>query len=380
MRIAVICPDFPPATGGEAEYGLQSAKALASRGHDVVVFTRVSNCYETTEFEVRPVLIGKHTIDSKAMGRLRGFDVAHSINATWSWVERFGIPTFACAYGNDFISPNPVVGFDIKSRLRLPKGDAFDFWLSKWRTPRVMRDSLNKCQKIFCCSEFTRQKLIGLFPECAALTEVALPGVSSKYRIPRPAGLVQFERAATQFLTVCRLSEPRKNVDLVLRALAKLTPEFNFHYTIVGEGQLKPNLQLLAEQLGLETSVSFAGRVSDQEMTNAYQDADLFVLPSGITERSFEGFGIVYLEANAMGVPTMAVRAGGAQEAVDEGKSGFFVEAPTVEQIEEGLRSFLEGKRPFRSEDCQSFASHFTWERVVDQFEQAYENQLSCRA
>ena len=178
-------------------------------------------------------------------------------------------------------------------------------------------------------------------------------------------------------MTVCRLSEPRKNVDLVLRALAGLKSEFVFRYTIVGEGHLRCDLTRMAVELGLADRVTFAGRVGDANLRSYYEDADLLVLPSGASETSFEGFGIVYLEANSVGVPTMAVRAGGAQEAVEEGRSGFFVEEPTVAAIQNGLREFLSGERIFRSEDCRQFAARFTWARVIDRFEQAYKTEVA---
>jgi phosphatidylinositol alpha-1,6-mannosyltransferase len=156
-----------------------------------------------------------------------------------------------------------------------------------------------------------------------------------------------------------------------------LKTRFSFRYTIVGEGQLKSDLTNLSVELGMADRVSFAGSVGYTELRSYYEDADLFVLPSGASETSFEGFGIVYLEANALGVPTMAVRAGGAQEAVDEGRSGFFVEEPTVAAIEKGLQSFLSGERTFCSEDCRQFAARFTWARVVERFEQAYSASLA---
>jgi glycosyltransferase involved in cell wall biosynthesis len=177
-------------------------------------------------------------------------------------------------------------------------------------------------------------------------------------------------------LTVCRLSEPRKNVDLVLRALARLKSDFGFRYTVVGEGDQKWALTQLAAELGLADRVRFTGRVADAELRSHYQGADLFVLPSGVSSTSFEGFGIVYLEANAMGVPTMALRAAGAAEAIDEGRSGFFVETEDIESIEAGLRSFLSGERAFRAEDCRRFAARFSWADIVGLFERSYDAAL----
>jgi phosphatidyl-myo-inositol dimannoside synthase len=378
MKIAVVGPDFPPTTGGESEYAAHVALELHRRGHHVVVFTRRGNVGRDEGYAVQDVLEGRQTLDSVAVRRFDDFDVVHVINAAWSWMVKLGKPVFASIHGNDFISPNAVYGFDLKHRLCLPKGDRLDLWLSSKRTAFAMRKFLPQCRQIFANSEYTRQVFLQKFPSCESLVVKAGLGVSREYLNGALSHCSQSTTA--NLLTVCRLSERRKNVDLVLKALARLRPNFEFHYTVVGDGHLALELKKVAVDLGISDCVTFAGRVSDEDMFSYYQKAQLFVLPSGITERSFEGFGIVYLEANAMGVPTMAVRAGGAQEAVDEGKSGFFIEAPTVQLIEDGLRSFLEGKREFRSEDCRAFASRFTWLRVVDQFEQAYENELSCHA
>ena len=163
----------------------------------------------------------------------------------------------------------------------------------------------------------------------------------------------------------------------MLHALARLKPDFDFRYTIVGEGDQMLALTQLALKLGLAERVSFTGRVADAELRSHYQEADLFVLPSGVSRESFEGFGIVYLEANAMGVPTMALRAAGAAEAVDEGRSGFFVEKEDVASIESGLRSFLSGEKVFRAEDCRKFATKFSWSNVAGIFERSYESALS---
>jgi len=238
-----------------------------------------------------------------------------------------------------------------------------------------MRKCLPLCRLIFANSDYAKNVFLRKYPLCQGRVVKAGLGVGSMFI----DGRVSFRRevGAKSLLTVCRLSEPRKNVDLILRALARLKAEFTFRYTIVGEGHLRRDLMSLSVELGLADRVTFAGRVGDTELRSYYEDADLFVLPSGISERSFEGFGIVYLEANSVGVPTMAVRAGGAQEAVEEGRSGFFIEEPTVAAIENGLREFLSGERTFRSEDCRKFAAQFNWARVIERFEQAYKIECS---
>jgi phosphatidyl-myo-inositol dimannoside synthase len=375
MKIAIVGPEFPPAMGGESEYAAQVALGLHHRGHQVVAFTRKENIGRDEGYEVRNVLQGRQSCDLEVMYGIYDFDVVHVMNAAWSWVSKFGRPTFVSVHGNDFVCPNPVYGYDLKVRLGLGKGDRVDFWLAARRTRVMMRRCLPLCRLIFANSDYTKNLFLRKYPLCQGRVVKAGVGVSSMFI----NGHVSFrtEASGKRLLTVCRLSEPRKNVDLILRALALLKSEFAFRYVIVGEGNLRQDLARLSVELGLADRVHFAGSIGGADLRSYYEDADLFVLPSGISKTSFEGFGIVYLEANCLGIPTMAVRAGGAQEAVEEGRSGFFVEEPTVAAIEKGLREFLSGERTFRSEDCRQFAAQFTWARVVERFERAYTKECN---
>jgi phosphatidylinositol alpha-1,6-mannosyltransferase len=175
-----------------------------------------------------------------------------------------------------------------------------------------------------------------------------------------------------QMLTVCRLSEPRKNIDLVLHALAALKDRFEFEYVVAGEGGLRPELERQTNSLGLGERVRFVGRVSDAELRNLYAQADLFVLTASIVPGSHEGFGIVYLEAAASGVPSLAARLAGAAEAVAEVRSGFFVDTPDIASIRDALDHYLSGDIRFDADTCRDFARGFGWERVADMCEAAY--------
>jgi phosphatidylinositol alpha-1,6-mannosyltransferase len=167
-------------------------------------------------------------------------------------------------------------------------------------------------------------------------------------------------------LTVARLSEARKNVDQVLRALALLKDRHDFRYTIVGDGYDRPRLETLAKELGIEERVRFAGFVSQEELLDTYAQSDLMILTSAVIPGSHEGFGIVYLEAAASGVPCLAARLGGAAEAVEEGRSGFFVETPAVDALAAALGRFLRREIRFEQEACREFARRFLWKNVVD--------------
>lgn len=375
LKIAIVSTDFPPTTGGEAEYAAHVARVLSERGHEVVVYTTKGNKGRHEGYKVFDELSGIWWHDRRVVGEKFAFDILHIMNSAWNWMVCLGRPTFVSIHGNDFANPNPVYGLGVKTFLGLPWGDRMDFWLAAKITPTLMRRSFSRCAGIFSNSTFTKREFESRFPECPTSVKVAGVGVSPSF-LGTELPLASRSSAQPRFLTVCRLSERRKNIDLVLHALATLKSRYSFHYTIVGDGYLRSNLETIAAENGLSGRVTFAGKVTESELISYYTTSDLFVLPSSVSNHSFEGFGIAYLEANAFGTPTMAFRGGGAQEAIDEGRTGFFVDEPSVAAIEEGLRRFLDGELPFSSDECRCFAHHFTWERVVDSIEPIYSTAI----
>lgn len=120
-------------------------------------------------------------------------------------------------------------------------------------------------------------------------------------------------------LTVCRL-EPRKDLPTLLAAVQIVVKENErVRFVIVGEGVQKEELEKMREALGLSKFIIFAGRILDQDLPNYYALGDVFVLPT-----LYEGFGIVYLEAMACGLPIISTRVGAVPEVV--GDCGVLIE------------------------------------------------------
>lgn len=114
------------------------------------------------------------------------------------------------------------------------------------------------------------------------------------------------------FLTVCRL-EPRKDLPTLLRAARKFLDEHDAVFLIVGEGIQGEELKLLAKELGLDGRVIFSGQVSNEELPNYYAAGNVFVLPT-----LYEGFGIVYAEAMASGLPIISTSTSAVPEVVGD--------------------------------------------------------------
>jgi glycosyltransferase involved in cell wall biosynthesis len=180
-------------------------------------------------------------------------------------------------------------------------------------------------------------------------------------------------------VTVCRLAERHKNVDLVLRALAQLKESHPFEYTVIGDGELRPVYEQLTAELGMRERVNFTGPLDQTRLHDRLLESDLFILTTSATPIAYEGFGLVYLEANACGCPVIAARIGGAVEAVREGFSGLLIDTVTPDSIADVLGRVLSGAVKFEPAHCIEFAREFSWARVVDHCLGHYERSLPAR-
>ncbi len=151
--------------------------------------------------------------------------------------------------------------------------------------------------------------------------------------LPIPAG-------PQVLLTVGRLisAEPGKGVDTVIRVLPDVLKEVpNLLYVIVGGGDLKPYLEELAQESPARDHILFAGKPKLEQLVQYYSRSDIFVMPS-----RQEGFGVVFLEAMALGKPVIAGDRGGAPEIVRDGLSGFLINPDDPDELAQRLVQLLQ--------------------------------------
>ncbi|MEZ5180391.1 MAG: glycosyltransferase family 4 protein [Acidimicrobiales bacterium] len=136
---------------------------------------------------------------------------------------------------------------------------------------------------------------------------------------------------------------PRKGMDVLIRAAARLAPIHpELEVLVGGTGRDEARLRRLVAELG--APVRLVGRIADEDLPAFYGAADLFAM--GCRNRWLgleqEGFGIVFLEAAATGVPQIAGRSGGAHEAVEDGVTGIVVDDPrSVAETADAIRRLL---------------------------------------
>ncbi len=240
-----------------------------------------------------------------------------------------------------------------------------------WLTNRLAR----QVDVVLAVSEFTRKRFwnwaqpksarFNILPNCVDLARFT-PGPKN----PAMQGCYGL-RGRTVLLTVARLSaaERYKGIDQVLEALPVLGKQIeNLAYLIVGDGDDRERLVAKAKSLGLAVlengtqghsaslasvrhppgssspapaaQVIFAGHIPESEKVDHYRLADAFVMPGW-----GEGFGIVYLEAMACGVPVLASKLDASQEAVRHGELGVLVNPKQSDELQAGVHAVLQWDR-----------------------------------
>jgi len=191
---------------------------------------------------------------------------------------------------------------------------------------------------------------------------------------------VAFERqlpAVPALLSVGDL-KPRKGQALSLAAFARVRSRYpQARYYLAGglaQSAYARRLRAFVREHGLEGSVSFLGALPPQELARYYQGASLFVLTPRQEGLRFEGFGLVYLEAGAHGLPVVATRSGGVPDAVKDGETGLLAEPDDVPGVAEAILRLLSDPELARRLGCQNrlWAETLTWERCAKEQLQAY--------
>jgi phosphoheptose isomerase len=179
---------------------------------------------------------------------------------------------------------------------------------------------------------------------------------------------------------------PRKGVDNVIRAFAYLLKQRSLatRLLIVGgeadtpDPNLTPEigrLSAIAQELGVASRVTFAGRKGREVLKYYYSAADVFV-----TTPWYEPFGITPLEAMACGTPVIGSQVGGVQFTVKDGETGYLVPPNAPELLAERLLHLAENL-PLRSllgqQAIRRCQEHFTWPKVTSAVAALYEDVLS---
>jgi len=162
---------------------------------------------------------------------------------------------------------------------------------------------------------------------------------------------------------VCRI-DPLKGLDHLIRALALLPAQFTLR--IVGDGESRETLQLLAQALGIGERVVFVGFIQDIDMHNELDSFDIYVFPS-----LMEGLPYSLLEAMRAGLPIVSTNVGGIPEALRDGKEGLLVPPGSSQALADAINIMLYDKeqaRRFGADARQRYEELFSLDKMQSSF------------
>ncbi len=165
---------------------------------------------------------------------------------------------------------------------------------------------------------------------------VVTPGVQPRAFPERASTRTRLGVGSEAFicLTVARLV-PRKGIDTMITLLATLPKAVR--YVVIGDGQDRGRLLMLAEKMGVTDRVTFIHDADDATRDQWFAAADLFVFLAREEPNDVEGFGLACLEASLAGLPILAARSGGVPEAVQAGETGLLVDLEEEKSFNEAF-------------------------------------------
>lgn len=379
MSLLFIAAGFPPKVGGIQTYVAELCRALAKRGEELtVIATQQPGSRAFDDAVPYPVVrVASRDLLSTALAmNTAAVNVTprpEAVIATkWSPEgvaailarKRLAVPYVVMGYGREFIQTGGNVMKWAVQRAVLRRA-AGGLAISDYTGRLMPRRGLpaDKVHVIYA----------GVRPE--AYTD----GARSVPELRSHLGLTD-EKV---ILTVSRLVA-RKGQDVVMRALAQVRMAVpRLRYIIVGDGPRREELEAVAEELGVQELVSFVGEVPGEQLSAYYHLCDVFVMTSrDVAGEPSEGFGLVYLEANACGKPVIGGCTGGVEDAIAEGVSGLLVDPENPDEIARALTRIL-SDQPFAQQLGQQgrrrIEDGFTWDHVAERFQGAL-GELGIRA
>jgi phosphatidyl-myo-inositol dimannoside synthase len=339
-RVLLVSNDFPPRRGGIQSYLQELVGHLVAAGaHTLTVYA--PNWKGAAEFDREAAYeVVRHPgslmlpVPSVA-GRMRQLIDSHHVDTVW----------FGAAAPLALMAPlarDAGAGRVVASTHGHEVG---------WSMLPVARTALRRIgtgtDVVTYVSSYTRGRFASAFGPSAALEHVP-PGVDTDRFAPDEVARAELRaryRLGKRPVVVCvsRLV-PRKGQDMLIRAMPSIRQRVpGAALVIVGGGPYRTSLCRLAQRFGVAEHVVFTDDVPADELPAHHALADVFAMPCRTRGGGMdvEGFGIVYLEASATGVPVVAGRSGGAPETVRDGETGVVVDGWDVGAIGASVADLL---------------------------------------
>ncbi len=377
MRILLISGIFPPDIGGPATYVPQIAHGLTERGHEVQVITLSDRKSDNDDYPFRVIRLSR--------GMFKPWRILHTVWTIWR-VGRWADVLFVNGLALESVLANIFLGKPLVMKVvgdlaweRATNWGRVDDNFEVFQQRRYgLRVELLKALR----SWWTRQAHRLIVPSQYLARWVRKWGVSED-RIVVIYNAVELINniepvwvplsTPIKLVTVVRLV-PWKGVDGILRALTEI-PEAGL--IVIGDGPERPRLETLAQSLGVQDRVYFAGTRNREETLAWMAACDVFVLNS-----TYEGLPHVVLEAMALGLPVVATAVGGTPEVVKDGKTGVLISTHdyALDSVLSGLISDSTWRSPSRKAKIQKLIEQeFSIVKMIEETEAVIQQVVDGR-
>jgi phosphatidylinositol alpha-1,6-mannosyltransferase len=228
---------------------------------------------------------------------------------------------------------------------------------------------------IICVSSFTQRQVMTALP--GARTVVIPNGVdATRFQQSSPVNPLPAKHGPI-VLSVGQL-KARKGFHILAAAMVKVRQAVsNAEAVFIGDTSDRVYYETLQAQLArdqLTDVVHLLGRVSEAELLDWYQSADVFALPAINAGDKFEGFGLVYLEANAAGLPAIGTLDCGAEDAIRDGETGYLVPQNDVDATADALIKLLRDPslRIRMGASAKAYAQSQGWDAIARRVLEVY--------
>jgi phosphatidylinositol alpha-1,6-mannosyltransferase len=366
-RVAIFTSEFPPYPGGIATYTFEIAGAAHKLGLEPVVFAPVMarNVQVPTDYEVvyctpyfyRHYHVVKSFLDAARLIRKQRYD-------------------FVVAANLNFLVPLALVRTSAKKVAMIHGTDAQSRMVAYINALTPLRP-YNAFDWIAANSSFTKELLLKHNPSVAEDRVVVTHlGVSEYWRArPSPPDV---DRLVARFfidpdrlllLSVGRI-ERRKGLAQAIAAIATLPPHLRGRLTYLIVGHTVDHAyakELAAAIAACGADVRLAGAVSKDELRALYHRAHLLMHTATASPSAVEGFGLVFLEAAACGLPTLATRVDAIPEVVRDNETGLLVNDRDIQAIAGKIAEVVQNRAAVQhmQAGCRAYSATFTWERCA---------------
>lgn len=369
---------------------VNSAKALAARGHQVDMLTRRDDPDLAEVLEVAPGVrlfnLVAGPADSVAKSQQEGLiEPFRSAMAQW-WSSRgAGVDVVHSHHWFSGVAALPIARAAGVPHLQsyhsvaAPVGASLDAGEPPESEGRPAGERLvaEQSQRIVAVSAAEARTIMQRYQAPAERISVVRPGVDLDMFRPLRPGEQQWAWQGDYLFFAARL-QPLKGPDLAVRTLAALPPGQRPRLVIAGQASVDfswyaQELRDLADELGVADEVLYIGSQDRDQLAALLRGACLLLNPS----RS-ETYGLINLEASASGVPVIATRAGGMVESVDDQVTGVLLDSRDPAVWAETVQGFLDD--PDRRARCgqagRAFAAQRGWDVVAAELEAVYRKEV----